>query len=160
MSQSWCDLTFLHWRYPVDVVRRQVPPLSQFAETNCRTYVSAPDKPGVWFFSLDAVRILAVMGARLAYGLPLRLVPNAGTAKRRRIIYESARRWPDSRSRTRIVVEPGAKVDHPPWPLRRARVVESHQTLTEEAGLSQPLQAGIGRYSPGVNVRIGSPELV
>jgi uncharacterized protein YqjF (DUF2071 family) len=26
MLQSWCDLTFLHWRYPVEVVQKRVPP--------------------------------------------------------------------------------------------------------------------------------------
>lgn len=221
MLQSWCDLTFLHWRYPVEVVQRQVPrPLrvesfdgsawvgitpfllrglrakslpslpwiSQFPETNCRTYVRAPDgHSGVWFFSLDAARILAVMGARLTYGLPyawsrMRVARTAG-----QVSYESARRWPDSRSRTRIVVEPGdeinpepldlfltarfrlysfvlgklacAKVDHPPWLLRSARLIEAYQTLTDVAGLSPAaLQADMVRYSPGVDVRIGFPE--
>lgn len=222
MLQRWCCLTFLHWRYPVDVVQRQVPQqlqvesfdgsawvgitpfllrglrakslpplpwISQFPETNCRTYVRAPDgHSGIWFFSLDAARILAVMGARLTYGLPyawsrMRVTRTAG-----QVIYQSARRWPDSRSRTRIVVEPGdeidpepldlfltarfrlysfmfgklicAKVAHPPWPLRGARLIEAHQTLTDAAGLSRPLQVDMVRYSPGVDVCIASPEPV
>src|SRR5581483_5061957 len=101
MLQSWCDLTFLHWRYPLEaaqalvpgplqvetfdgsawvgitpfVVRALRPPLlpslpwiSHFPETNCRTYVKGPDgHSGVWFFSLDAARAPAVMGARLGY---------------------------------------------------------------------------------------------
>jgi len=222
MLQSWCDLTFLHWRYPLEFVQRLVPPplrvesfdgsawvgitpfflrglrakllpalpwISQFPETNCRTYVRAPDgHSGIWFFSLDAARILAVMGARLTYGLPYAWSRMRVTKTVGQVTYESARRWPDSRSRTRIVVEPGdeinpepldvfhtarfrlysfvlgklicAKVDHAPWPLRSARLVEAQQTLTEAAGLSQPLQAEMVRYSPGVDVRIGSPALV
>src|SRR3954447_4349757 len=86
MLQSWCDLTFLHWRYPVEIVQSRVPSplrvesfdgsawvgitpfllrrlrpkslpplpwISQFPETNCRTYVRAPDgHSGIWFFSL------------------------------------------------------------------------------------------------------------
>jgi len=222
MSQSWCDLTFLHWRYPVEVVRRQVPAplqvetfdgsawvgitpfflrglrakplpplpwISQFPETNCRTYVRAPDgHSGVWFFSLDAASILAVTGVRLTYGLQYiwsrtRVARSAG-----RVFYESVPRWPDSRSRTRIIGQPGdeinpgpldlfltarfrlysfvlgklrcAKVNHPPWRLRRARMIETHQTLTEAAGLSQPFEADIVRYSAGVDVPIGSPEPV
>ena len=47
-----------------------LPRLSAFPEVNVRTYVSAEDKPGVWFFSLDAGNPLAVRGARLAYFLP------------------------------------------------------------------------------------------
>ncbi|MFW6053391.1 MAG: YqjF family protein [Persicimonas sp.] len=46
----------------------------QFAELNLRTYVTAQgetsDKPGVWFFSLDAASRLAVAGARASFHLP------------------------------------------------------------------------------------------
>jgi hypothetical protein len=52
---------------------RGVPPLpvlSHFAEINVRTYVTMDDKPGVYFFSLDAENVSAVLGARLLYGLP------------------------------------------------------------------------------------------
>src|ERR1051325_7601239 len=42
-----------------------VPPLpwlSRFPETNVRTYVRGPDgKPGIWFYSLDAARLPAVL---------------------------------------------------------------------------------------------------
>ncbi|MCC7023736.1 MAG: DUF2071 domain-containing protein [Thermomicrobiales bacterium] len=41
-----------------------------FPELNVRTYVTARGKPGVWFFSLDAASLLAVIGARLAFHLP------------------------------------------------------------------------------------------
>jgi hypothetical protein len=132
--------------------------------------------------------MLAVIGARIGYGLPyvwsrMRVVRTANE-----VTYESARLWPDSRARTRIVVEPGeeinaepldvfltarfrlysfvhgklkcAKVEHPPWPLRSARLIESHQTLTDASGLSQPLQPAIVRFSPGVDVRITLPEAV
>lgn len=41
-----------------------------FPELNVRTYVTIQNKPGVWFFSLDAASLLAVLGARAAYHLP------------------------------------------------------------------------------------------
>ncbi|HVZ16560.1 MAG TPA: DUF2071 domain-containing protein [Terriglobales bacterium] len=47
-----------------------LPALSNFAEINVRTYVTVDDKPGVYFFSLDAENVSAVLGARLAYALP------------------------------------------------------------------------------------------
>ena len=47
-----------------------VPGLSAFPELNVRTYVRVADKPGVFFFSLDAARVTAVYGARLLFGLP------------------------------------------------------------------------------------------
>jgi uncharacterized protein YqjF (DUF2071 family) len=47
-----------------------VPGLSDFHEVNVRTYVIVEDKPGVFFFSLDADTLLGVYTARLWYRLP------------------------------------------------------------------------------------------
>ncbi len=47
-----------------------VPPLSNFPELNVRTYVTAEDKPGIWFFSLDARNPVAVRLARATFSLP------------------------------------------------------------------------------------------
>ena len=104
MYQSWDWLTFLHWSYPVEVVRplipeslsvdtydgvawvglvpfqvdrlrlpmmRAIPWISSFPETNVRTYVrDANGERGVWFLSLDADRLAAVVGARTGFRLP------------------------------------------------------------------------------------------
>lgn len=57
-----------------NVTPRFVPPLPglhAFPELNLRTYVTAGGvKPGVWFFSLDAGRKLAVRVARRLFHLP------------------------------------------------------------------------------------------
>src|SRR5258708_39761925 len=54
-----------------------IPTAGTFPELNVRTYVrgakrgtSTQEKPGVYFFSLDAASILAVLGARAWVGLP------------------------------------------------------------------------------------------
>ena len=47
-----------------------VPGISNFPEINLRTYVTAEDRPGVWFFSLDAHNRLAVRLARATFHLP------------------------------------------------------------------------------------------
>src|SRR5437763_13687118 len=47
-----------------------LPWLSAFPELNVRTYVTAQEKPGVWFFSLDAANLLAVTAARWSFHLP------------------------------------------------------------------------------------------
>jgi uncharacterized protein YqjF (DUF2071 family) len=47
-----------------------LPWLSAFPELNVRTYVTHGGKPGVWFFSLDAARLAAVVGARALFHLP------------------------------------------------------------------------------------------
>jgi uncharacterized protein YqjF (DUF2071 family) len=55
------------------VVPRHAPPVpwfSAFLELNVRTYVTIDDKPGVWFFSLDAANPVAVAIARRRFHLP------------------------------------------------------------------------------------------
>lgn len=47
-----------------------IPGTSTFPELNVRTYVTRGDRPGVWFFSLDAGSRLAVLAARAVYHLP------------------------------------------------------------------------------------------
>ena len=48
-----------------------IPWLGVFPETNVRTYVNASDGTvGIWFFSLDAARMAAVVAGRVGYRLP------------------------------------------------------------------------------------------
>ena len=47
----------------------ELPLVSRFPELNVRTYVTIDDKPGVWFFSLDATSRLAVRAARTLFHL-------------------------------------------------------------------------------------------
>lgn len=69
-----------------------VPLVSAFPELNVRTYVVVDGKPGVYFFSLDAGSMLAVIGARTLFHLPYY---NAAMRIRRRadgmVAYESRR---------------------------------------------------------------------
>ncbi len=74
-----------------------VPWISNFPETNVRTYVIGPDgQPGVWFFSLDAARLPAVIEARLSYGLPYMWAKMRVSRERNRIRYFSRRMPPES----------------------------------------------------------------
>jgi uncharacterized protein len=47
-----------------------LPWLSHFPELNVRTYVNFRGRPGIYFFSLDAARVAAVIAARRGYRLP------------------------------------------------------------------------------------------
>ena len=146
MRHYWRWLTFLHWRYPADVVQSHVPDglavetfdgtawvglipflmdevrppglpalpwLSRFPETNLRTYVRGPDgRTGIWFLSLDAARLPAVVAARATYGL--RYFWSTMTVRRTgdQIHYRGARIWPGpSGSRYDVRVELGAGRD-------------------------------------------------
>lgn len=71
------------------------PPLSNFHETNVRTYVHREGKdPGVWFFSLDAANRIAVKLARTWFRLPYHFARMALEREGPWISYRSERRWP------------------------------------------------------------------
>jgi uncharacterized protein len=99
MFMRWHDLLFLHWPIRPQYIRpliptrleldsfdgwcwigvvpfhmsgvrpRYVPVPLALPELNVRTYVKAPGRSGVWFFSLDAASWIAVRVARW-FGLP------------------------------------------------------------------------------------------
>jgi uncharacterized protein YqjF (DUF2071 family) len=69
-GQCWIGIVPFHMS---NVHPRGLPPvpgLSQFPELNVRTYVMLHDRPGVYFFSLDAGNAIAVALARSIFHLP------------------------------------------------------------------------------------------
>jgi uncharacterized protein YqjF (DUF2071 family) len=130
---------------------RRVPPipgLSTFPELNVRTYVRHEDRPGVWFFSLDAANRLFVVAGRLLFSLPYIYAEMSAQEREGHIHYESRRPQgtrfvasyaptdPPQRSelgslehflteRYRLYSAQGnavyfADIHHVPWPLQRA----------------------------------------
>jgi len=69
-----------------------LPVVSTFPEINVRTYVTAEDKPGIWFFSLDTSSLVAVEAARRTYKLPYFHARIGVDRRGQRIDYSSARR--------------------------------------------------------------------
>jgi uncharacterized protein YqjF (DUF2071 family) len=164
----------------------------RFPETNVRTYARAPDgSTGVWFFSLDASRKVAVVGARLLYHLPYKQADMRVEYTPAGVRYVSARTDPAEPASSDILVEPDealtpveagdldcfltarwrlytvlrqglgyAPVEHPPWPLARARVLRLEQNLITAAGLPPPQGRPLVHYSHGVEVRVGRPRLL
>jgi uncharacterized protein YqjF (DUF2071 family) len=150
---------------------RPVPWVSQFAETNVRTYVRTRDgESGIWFFSLDAARLGAVLVARATYQLPyfwsrMRLERTATSIR-----YECQRRWPGPpgpRSSVRIEVgdsyapEALTELDHfltarwalfsaPRSGLHRARAFHAPWPLhrAEVASLQDELVRAAGLSTP------------
>lgn len=110
-DSAWVGLVPFFLRVGLPHVR-PIPWVSEFAETNVRTYVrSADGASGIWFFSLDAARLGAVVVARSTYRLPyfwsrMRIHRTAGT-----VAYECRRRWPAPRgARSRVDVEIGERL--------------------------------------------------
>ena len=154
-----------------------------FPEMNLRTYVVGPQGPGIWFFSLDAARLFAVVGARAAYGLPYfsaRMAVNIDAtensywsrrasgakatirvAKEGRItdqspldVFLTARFRLYSKYAGRLIT---ADVAHPPWELNRVRILEFEETVRHAMGVEFPADQFLAHHSPGVNTKIGPP---
>ena len=163
-----------------------IPWLSRFPETNVRTYVIDPDgRRAVWFFSLDAARWPAVVGARLGYGLPYYWSAMKVVRKPDEVCYSSRRRHAEShirvcpgellevqnelevfltarfrlcaKRRGRLV---SADIEHSPWPLCRAQVAELRETLIEAAGLPAGQRMPLAHFVPRIDVLIAKPVSV
>lgn len=105
-----------------------VPWLSAFPELNVRTYVrhpSSPDRPGVYFFSLDAANPVAVAIARAVFHLPYFRAAMAAVPQGEEVAYRSVR--------THAGVDVGefAGVYGPSGPVYVARPGDLDHWLTE-----------------------------
>jgi uncharacterized protein YqjF (DUF2071 family) len=69
-----------------------LPWISAFPELNVRTYVRVAERPGVYFFSLDAGRRLAVTAARALLNLPYYFAAMSAESHGDRVDYRSTRR--------------------------------------------------------------------
>jgi uncharacterized protein len=167
-----------------------VPWLAGFPETNLRTYVIGPDgRPGIWFMSLDAARLGAVVAARTSYRLPYMWALAAMRSDEDRVRYRGRRRWPAPDAAYDIALDLGpaveeptelerfltarwhlfapdrlrlpprglalvrTTVEHPPWPLRAARVRHLEESLRAAAGVPSSTARPIALYAPGVETR-------
>lgn len=168
-----------------------LPWLGRFPETNVRTYVHGPDgQTGIWFLSLDAERLLAVLTARASYGLPYFWSAMRVARDGDRLSYRARRRWPGpagARCDARVsfgdeLAEPSAfdhfltaryrlystlagrlvvaDAEHPPWTLRRAAVQQLSQDLVRAGGLPAPDHEPVVHASDGVRVRISRWRMV
>jgi uncharacterized protein YqjF (DUF2071 family) len=167
----------------------RAPYLGDFLETNVRLYsVDAAGRHGVVFRSLEASRLVTVLGARWGYRLPyvwsqMQVVRDGDIW-----IWSSRRRWPDRGRRTRIAIRVGAPLDvptpldiwltarwglhhrvagrtiwtpnsHDAWPLQHAEVLEISDELVEAAGLTvSGLPPVPARFSSGVRTVFGWPH--
>ncbi len=103
-GSAWIGLVPFQMRVDVPFMPTMARIL-HFPETNVRTYVSGKtDEPGVYFFSLEASSLPAVVAARTSYQVPYFWAdmsidweggdPGSDSHVGRRYRYESTRRWP------------------------------------------------------------------
>jgi uncharacterized protein len=90
-GQAWVGIVPFHM---TNVAPRGVPSLpwiSEFPELNVRTYVRAGNRPGIYFFSLDAASTVAVQAARALLNLPYYAAAITVTTREDAIEYDSRR---------------------------------------------------------------------
>lgn len=152
--------------YMTNVGIRGLPsagPFSAFPELNVRTYVRVADRPGVYFFSLDAGRRLAVAAARALFNLPYYAAEMGCASHGHTVQYHSVRR--SGAAEFKGTYEPTGvpfvaaagtveyflteryclyhhghrrrpyrlEIHHPPWSLQPARAEISVNTMTATA---------------------------
>ncbi len=94
-GQAWLGLVPFAMRGVRPWWSPAVPGVSNFLETNVRTYVVRNGEPGVWFFSLDAANSLAVRIARSKWALPYFRSNMSLQKSGNRITYTGSRIWPE-----------------------------------------------------------------
>ncbi|MEV3988700.1 DUF2071 domain-containing protein [Streptomyces sp. NPDC049837] len=159
-------------------------PGPRFLETNLRTYVRLPSgRDGLWFLSIEVGSPL-MLAARVI-GAPYHLGDLQAVTEGAVVRYKGLRRGVGPSPSYRLTVRVGdpvaeateqdvwltsrwrsvtrqagvlweTPVEHEPWPLARAAVLDLHETLTAHAGLTPPAGEPVAHFSRGVGpVRLG-----
>jgi len=185
-----------------------IPGAGSFLEMNFRTYVrftgktgarsrehGAPgtepgdslEKPGIFFFSLDASNLPAVVGARIGFGLPYFWSDMTATPTGDGIDYISRRRQSPAAVEVRYAptgpLKPAktelevflteryclyetragtvmrTEIHHIPWPLQPAKAEFRRNTLGEVHKIPMPLQPDLVQFSRQLDVVVFPPEI-
>jgi uncharacterized protein len=160
-----------------------LPGLSRFPELNVRTYVTYGDKPGVYFFSLDAANLPAVWAARTFYHLPYFHAAMSSTEIGAGVHYRSSRLHgaaefrghyrptTEMRFREKGSIEHWlteryclyaihydrvyrAEIHHQPWPLQDAEAEFETNTVTAAAEIALPTTAPLLHFARELEVLI------
>lgn len=154
-----------------------IPGFSEFNEINVRTYVVHEGKPGIWFFSLDASKVIPAIGARVFFGLPYYSAHIDFARAEREFRFDMRRnlttdahfraqwtqgvrlRAPDTDSLASFLIERYAlftgaagslnttRVYHHPWILDEVTKVSYESTLIGALGLLEPKNEPLAHFS-------------
>jgi uncharacterized protein YqjF (DUF2071 family) len=176
-QRAWLGIIPFHMS---NVAPRGVPSLpwvSAFPELNVRTYVRAGNKPGIYFFSLDAGNPLAVMVARTLFHLPYYSAV-MDVEHRDGYAYYASKRTENGAMFTGryrptgpvFNAQPGTleyflteryclytldsafhlerlEIHHPPWPLQPAEAEIRENTMADANGIRLPSMAPVLHFS-------------
>jgi uncharacterized protein YqjF (DUF2071 family) len=164
-----------------------VPGLESFLEINVRTYVHYRGMPGIWFFSLDASKLIPAMAARVLFALPYFKASMEFNRDGNEFQFTSKRTVPpDAHFRVRWTTgmrlrEPAleslafflverycffanvgdqmtmTRVYHHPWILDEGFVLEQESTMISSLGLPEPTGPALTHFSQSLNVEVWPP---
>ncbi|MGH7475333.1 MAG: YqjF family protein [Longimicrobiales bacterium] len=186
---AWITLTPLRVRIRPRTLRLPLGVLD-FPELNLRTYVRVRDRPGIFFFSLDAGSRLAVAGARTLYRLPYYTAEMRMTRSDGRVSFRSRREdgaarlvasyvldgearaaapgtrehWLAERYALYVVLRSGrvhrTDIHHRPWLLQPARFDIETNTVGETAGIALTGEPQACMYAAQQKVLTWGPRAV
>jgi uncharacterized protein YqjF (DUF2071 family) len=165
-----------------------MPWVSEFPELNVRTYVRVGDRPGIFFFSLDAGSTVAVQAARTLLNLPYYSATMTVASVAGGIEYHSQRS--DSLAMLAGIYGPTAapyvagagsleyflteryclynldhlgrpyrlEIHHPPWPLQPAHAQLHRNTMADVNGLSLPDEPPLLHFARRQDMVAWGPE--
>lgn len=181
-GQAWLSVTPLVMRRVRPPLLPPMPGWSTFPEVNIRTYVSAPDgHDGLWFFRLDCPRRLMVWGLNpLGLAYRYRKAEFAHEAGVVNFCFHGEHEHTLDARMGDPIKEPTARdvfltgrwnaftvrfnrllrfpIAHEPWPLYTATATGSMLTVPHDLGFPVLTDQPDIQYSPGVDVRLGSPR--
>lgn len=182
-SEGWVGIVPFHMSGVGARGLRRLASLAPFPELNVRTYVKLDDKPGVYFFSLDAGNRKAVWAARRFYHLPYFLACMKAEVSGDTVAYTSRRLEGDAEFRARYrpagPVQPRAPgsletwlteryclyvvsrgqiyrgdIHHQAWPLQDAEAEILTNTMASAAHIVLPPRAPLVHFSKRQSVLI------
>ena len=165
-----------------------MPWISEFPELNVRTYVRVGDRPGIFFFSLDAGSAVAVQAARMLLNLPYYSATMSVRPAAAGVEYLSQRS--DNRALLAGTYGPTAapfvaaagsleyflteryclynldhlerpyrlEIHHPPWPLQPAQAQLHRNTMADVNGLSLPDEPPLLHFAQRQDMVAWGPE--
>ena len=167
-GSAWLSITPLTIYDVRSPVLPALPYVSWLHELNVRTYVHFDGVPGVWFFSLDANNLPAVLGARLLFKLPYYSADISLESENNEIAFDSKRSDGKAFFEAKWLVgsrlpssEPGSlqyflteryslytadeqdiyrcRIHHAPWPLQETSEVSNFKSnMFQIAGIPTP----------------------
>lgn len=187
-GSSWVGLIAFQMARFTIVPGPALPYIGDFPEINVRLYTVDDDgRRGVLFRSLEASRVVTVLGARTVMNVPYQWARMSIRRDGDAIDYRSTR-LTGTRPSSHLVVRPSSEPvtddpladfltarwgmhtvlrgrtrfvpnEHEPWPLRRASVVSLDDELVAAGGLPGVTDRAPDSvlYSPGVHARFAMP---